>query len=290
MEKIPKMQIFFFFLPSLLFILLLCIYPLIYTINLSFKDVSLVNYIRGEMKFVGLSNYINLINDFAFKRTFFNNLFFTFCSIVFQYLIGFCLAILLSKDLYIKNFLQGLIMLPWVIPIIVSGSFFRWFFSDDGILNGFLAYLRLINSPIHWLSSEKLPIISATIANIWLGIPFNFILLYTGIAQIPNEVLESAEIDGASEWKKIIYIIFPMLKPVTITLLLLGTIFTMKVFDLVWVLTQGGPGDTSHLFSTLAYTYAFKKLQFGYASATLVIMLLIICLLILSLNMLRKEE
>jgi multiple sugar transport system permease protein len=181
-------------------------------------------------------------------------------------------------------------MLPWIIPIIVSGSFYRWFFSDNGMLNGFLIALKLITRPIPWITSENLPVFSVIIANIWLGIPFNYILLYTGLTQLPIEILESADIDGASYMKKVFYVIFPLLKPVSISALLLGTIFTVKVFDLVWIITQGGPGDVSHLFSTLAYSWAFNKFQFGKASAVLIIMIFIVIILTILLSSFKSME
>jgi multiple sugar transport system permease protein len=215
---------------------------------------------------------------------------FTVLSLSFQFVIGFFLAVLFNRSFLLKGLFQSLIMVPWVLPIIVSGSFFRWFFSDRGMLNGFLLQFGVIDKPIPWLTSRILPILSITSANIWLGIPFNFVLLHTGLRAIPVELFESADIDGGNWWQKIRFITLPILKPVIITTLTLGCIFTVKVFDLVWIITKGGPGDVSHLLSTFSYNLSFDKFQFGKASSVLVIMLcLVICLLIL-LNSMKTEE
>jgi len=281
---------YLFILPALIYIIIFGVYPTVYNIILSLKDVSLITYIRGSSQFVGLLNYIKVLQDPVFHRTLINTIIFTALSIFFQMLIGFLLALLFHHDFPLKGLLQSLIMIPWVIPIIVSGSFFKWLFSDNGMLNNFLASLGMIREPIRWITSESLAIFSLTLANIWLGIPFNFILLYTGIQEIPEELYESAEIDGASGFQKVLYITLPLLKPVIVTTLTLGCIFTIKVFDLVWIVTKGGPGDASHLFSSLSYSLAFDRFQFGESAAVLIIMLLIVIGLVIALNMIKIEE
>lgn len=280
---------YFFLLPALLYVLVFGLYPLLYNVSLSLRDVTFVSYIQGTARFVGLGNYQELLHDTIFRRTFSNTLLFTGLSLFFQFTIGFLLALLFHRSFPLKGVLQSLIMVPWVLPIIVSGSFFRWFFSDNGMLNGFLTAFGIATRPIPWITSSHLPILSVTMANIWLGIPFNFVLLYTGLQGIPEELLESAAIDGATGWQRVVYIITPLLRPVILATLTLGCIFTVKVFDLVWIITQGGPGDVSHLFSTLSYSLAFNKLHFGKAAAVLVIMLLVVAALTVFLNLFQRE-
>ncbi|MQY69237.1 MAG: ABC transporter permease subunit [Firmicutes bacterium] len=283
-------KLYFFLIPVLAYQLIFGIYPLFYNFILSFKDVNLITYIRGTSQWIGLSNYTQTLGNTVFQRTFFNTLVFVGLSLLFQFIIGFSLAILFNRSFPLKGLLQSLIMVPWVLPIIVSGSFFRWFFSDRGMANGFFLSWGLIDKPIPWITSQTLPIFSITMANIWLGIPFNFVLLYTGLAAIPLQLFESADIDGANWWQKIIFIAIPILKPVIIVTLTLGCIFTVKVFDLVWIITQGGPGEVSHLLSTLSYSLAFNKFQFGKASSVLVIMLLLTIGLTIFLNSIRAKE
>ncbi len=288
--KISSYKLYFFLLPSLLFILIFGIYPLAYNIVLSLKDTTLISYIGGASRWVGFSNYSEIIRNPVFQRTFFNTLIFTGLSLCFQFIIGFLLALLFNHSFPLKGVLQSLIMIPWVLPIIVSGSFFKWFFNDKGMLNGFLLSWGLISKPVPWITSQTLPLFSITMANVWLGIPFNFVLLYTGLSAIPLELFESAEIDGASGWQKVFFITIPLLKPVIITTLTLGCIFTVKVFDLVWIITQGGPADVSHLLSTFSYSLAFNKFHFGKASSVLVIMLCLVVGLTILLNSIKVEE
>ena len=288
--KTSSYKLYFFLIPVLVYQLIFGIYPLIYNLILSLKDVNLITYIRGTSQWIGLSNYVQILKDTVFQRAFFNTLVFTGLSLSFQFIIGFLLALLFNRSFPLKGLLQSLIMVPWVLPIIVSGSFFRWFFSDRGMVNGFLLSWGLIDKPIPWITSQILPIFSVTMVNIWLGIPFNFVLLYTGLRAIPLELFESVDIDGANWWQKIIFITVPLLKPVIIITLTLGCIFTVKAFDVVWIITKGGPGDVSHLLSTLSYSLAFNKFHFGKASSVLVIMLWLVIGLIILLNSIRAEE
>lgn len=288
--KTSSYKLYFFLIPALVYQLIFGIYPLIYNFILSLKDVNLITYMGGTSQWIGLSNYVQTLKDTVFQRAFFNTLVFTGLSLSFQFIIGFLLALLFNRSFPLKGLLQSLIMVPWVLPIIVSGSFFRWFFSDRGMVNGFLLSWGLIDKPIPWITSQIFPIFSVTMANIWLGIPFSFVLLYTGLRAIPLELFESADIDGANWGQKVLFIAVPLLKPVIITTLTLGCILTVKVFDLVWIITQGGPGEVSHLLSTLSYSLAFDKFQFGKASSVLVIMLLLTIGLTIFLNSIRAKE
>ncbi|MCX7729843.1 MAG: sugar ABC transporter permease, partial [Candidatus Caldatribacterium sp.] len=172
---------YLFLLPAFLYVLVFGLYPLLYNVSLSLRDVTFISYVQGTARFVGLGNYEELLRDAIFRRTFSNTLLFTGLSLFFQFTIGFLLALLFSRSFPLKGLLQSLLMVPWVLPIIVSGSFFRWFFSDNGMLNGFLTAFGIATRPIPWITSSHLPILSVTMANIWLGIPFNFVLLYTGL-------------------------------------------------------------------------------------------------------------
>ena len=284
-------KIYFFLIPVLVYQLIFGIYPLIYNLILSFKEVTLITYLGGGIsQWIGLSNYVQILKDPVFQKAIFNTLIFTGLSLSFQFIIGFWLALLFNHTFPLKGLFQSLIMIPWVLPIMVSGSFFRWFFNDQGMANNFLLSWGFINKPIPWITSKIFPILSITAANIWLGIPFTFILLYTGLRAIPLELFESAEIDGANWWQKILYITVPLLKPVIITILTLGTILTVKAFDLIWIMTKGGPGDVSHLFTTLSYSLAFNKFHFGKASSLLVIMVLLVVGLTILFNSTKVEE
>ncbi|MCX7795431.1 MAG: sugar ABC transporter permease [bacterium] len=281
---------YFFVLPAIIFTILFAIYPLIYNVVLSFKDVTAITLIQKNTRFIGLSNYKEIFMDPIFRRTSFNTLMFTVFSILFQFIIGFLIALLFNKNFPLRDVMISLVMLPWFIPILVSGTVFKLFFMDMGLINRLLLSFRLITKIIPWITDGNIAIYSLIIANIWLGIPFNFIMLYTGLKGISEELYEASEIDGAIGIKKTIYITVPLLKPVIISTLLLGAIFTIKVFDLVWIITGGGPGNASHLFSTYSYQLAFGNYNFGLGSAVSVIMILIIVSVTIILNLIRIED
>jgi multiple sugar transport system permease protein len=278
-----------FILPALLYVGAVLLYPLIYNISLSLHDVTFTSFIKGGSNWIGLQNYWTLRTDSQFIRTLFNTLIFLGGSIFFQFVIGFSLALLFTKRFPLNNFLQGLIMLPWFVPIATSAIVFRWFFADAGLINSFLIGVGLIRTPINWITSSKLAIISVTVANIWLGIPFNFIMLLTGLKAIPGELYECAAIDGAREWQKVVYISLPLLRNVIAATLILGSVLTIKVFDLVWLLTKGGPAGASHLLSTYSYSLAFERFRFGYSAAVILVMILIVVVMMPLLNRIQIE-
>lgn len=265
-----------FVLPALLYVGVMLLYPLAYNVSLSLHDVTFASFIKGGSRWVGLQNYKALGMDPQFTRTLFNTLIFLGGSIFFQFVIGFSLALLFSKRFPLNNLLKGLIMLPWFVPIATSAIVFRWLFADTGLINSFLIGAGLVGSPINWITSSKLAIVSVTIANIWLGIPFNFIMLLTGLKAVPAELYECAAIDGAREWQKVVYISLPLLRNVIAATLILGSVLTIKVFDLVWLLSKGGPAGASHLFSTYSYSLAFERFRFGYSAAVIFVMVLIV--------------
>ncbi len=288
--KISRTSLLFFLIPSLVLVIFFGIYPIVYNVFLSFKDVNLISYIRGTARSVGIANYSDILVNATFWKALTNTAVFTLVSIFLQMVVGFLLALLFDREFPLKGLFQALVMIPWVMPIMVSGSFFRWFLSDNGFLNNFLTALGWIKEPVMWITTERMAIYSLTTVNVWLGIPFNFILLYTGMQQIPGELYESAAIDGAKGWQRVLYITLPVLKPVIITTFVLGCILTFKVFDLVWIVTKGGPGGASHLLSTFSYSLAFDRFQFGKSTAVLVLMQIIVIVFIGFSNRMKWEE
>lgn len=275
---------YLFIVPAMTCISFLMAYPIAYNVYLSLHDVSFATLVRGGSPWIGLKNYRDLVQDPLFARISLNTVIFLIGSTSLQFVIGLLLALLFEKKFPLNNLYRGLIILPWFVPVLVSGTMFRWFFSERGLINSLLWATGLVNEPVRWITSADLAIYSVTLANVWLGIPFNFIMLLTGLQSIPSELYECAEIDGAKEWQKALHISIPLLRPVILATFMLGTIFTVKVFDLVWVITKGGPGGASHLFSTFAYSLAFEQFRFGYGSAVVVAMMLMVTLLAIVLH------
>ena len=268
---------YMFVAPAILFMLIFVAYPIIYNVILSFKDVDItnINY-PAEQSFIGFKNYKDLFSlDDQMLGSIKNTLVFTVASIFFQFIIGFLLALLFRNRFPLGGFIRGAIMISWLIPVTVSGLLFKFMFGmNGGIINQFLAIFGI--QPIEWLYSVNYAMPAVVVANIWIGIPFNMVLLLTGLTTIPQEIYESAEIDGARGLRRLFTITIPMIKPAIMSVLTLGFVYTFKVFDLVKVMTSGGPVNRTQLVSIYAYKLAFEKYEYSMGAAAGSIMFIIL--------------
>ncbi|UOQ49393.1 sugar ABC transporter permease [Gracilibacillus caseinilyticus] len=283
---------YLFVLPAVLFMLLLIGYPLIYNIVLSFQNVDLSNLATSDKQFVGFDNYKKVAGEEAFGISIGNTLIYTVGSVIFQVIIGFCLASFFSMKFKIAGFLRGIMMISWLIPMTVTALLFKFMMgSGEGIFNQMLLHAHLIDEPIGWLSSPEVALWSVIIANIWVGIPFNMLLLSTGLSSLPQDVYESASLDGANWWQRLIHITLPLLKPVLMVVLMLGFIYTFKVFDIVYVMTGGGPINSTEVLSTLAFRYSFSDFEFSLGAAVAnVLFLILFAISLVYLRMMKKDE
>jgi multiple sugar transport system permease protein len=282
---------YLFVLPAILFMVAFIGYPIIYNIILSFQNVSVMTFNNPIKEFVGLGNYFTMLKDPLLSLTMSNTLFYTIFCIILQFTIGFALALLFNKKFRMAKSIRGLIMVAWLIPMTITGLLFKFIFSTNGgIINAFLIGTHLIKNPIEWLLQPTSAMWSLIITNTWIGIPFNMILLITGLSTIPNDIYESASIDGANWWQQFIHITFPLLKPAIEAVLILGFIYTFKVFDLVYVMTKGGPVNATEVLSTLSYRLSFNEFSFSKGAA--VANMLFIILFVMSLGYLKlvKDE
>jgi len=270
---------YLFILPFVIFCLILLLYPVVYSLALSFREATVETFVSGEMPFNGLTQYQAALADPIFWRALTNTLLFAFFSILFQFTIGFLLALLFQADFPWKNFCLAALLVPWVSPILTAANIFKGLFNEVGPINRLAQAIGL--GPFPWLADPSYALPATIVANIWIGFPFNFILLYAGMRSIPEDVYEAAKIDGASFWQRVGFITLAMLKPVTVAVLMLGTIYTVKVFDIVWIMTGGGPANGTHLLSTYAYQVGFSVLNFGEAAA--IATLLVVLVLVLNL-------
>jgi multiple sugar transport system permease protein len=278
---------YLFILPFLIFCLALLLYPVIYSLTLSFRDATVETFVSGEMPFNGLTQYQAALADPVFWRALVNTILFAFFSILFQFTIGFLLALFFQADFPLKNFCLALLLIPWVSPVLTAANIFKGLFNEIGPVNQIFNSIGL--HPLPWLADPVYAFPATIVANIWIGFPFNFILLYAGMRSIPIEVYEAARIDGARFWKRVAYITLPMLKPVSVAVLTLGTIYTVKVFDLVFIMTGGGPANGTQLLSTYAYQVGFSVLNFGEAAAIATLMVLLVLLLNLVQLLLQRK-
>lgn len=285
-EKIPRFRGtrlretavgYAFTMPAVLFVVLLVIYPLGYNVLLSFKNVTLSNF-NGKQDFIGLKNYIQLFQDKIFRRAVVNTLVFTVASIIFQMIIGFFLALLFSKNFPLCNLARGLLMVCWLIPVMSFATLFKWIFAgnESGILNYFMMRIGLIEKPISWLTNGTTAMIALILANIWRGVPFNMMLISSGMTTIPGDIYDACKVDGVSKLNEILHVTIPLLKPTLISTVTLGFVYTFKAFDLIYVMTNGGPLNMTQVLATLSYKYTFNDFNFSLGAAAADVMLLIL--------------
>ena len=266
-----------FVVPALTYVILFFVYPLIYGFMMS---VERIGFIAQSGPYIGLHNYIVEINDPVTREALTNTAIFLVASLFFQFTIGLGIASYFSRRFFLSRFLRSLIIIPWLFPPIASGTIFAIMFAGQGgIIDETLQSLHLISSPIFWFDSSFKAMFVIIFVNIWIGIPFNAVLLYSGLQDIPNELREASALDGASGWQRFRYITVPLLRPVSLIVIMLGIIYTVKTFDLVVVLTNGGPGNGSQLMSTWAYTLAFQNFQTGQGAAV-ANMLFVFCMIV----------
>ena len=271
-----------FALPAVIYMLIFIGYPMIQNILLAFKNVDVYTFSKpDQQQFIGLQNYIELFTgqNSILSKSIVNTLIFTIGSIFFQFIIGFALALLFNKKFRGASFFCGAAMISWLLPVTVAGLLFKFMFaSTGGIVNQFLSQLHLIDQNVNWLLEPGPAMVASIVANIWIGIPFNMMLLTTGLTTIPEEIYESCSLDGANWFQKLFQITIPMIKPAIMSVLTLGFVYTFKVFDLVWVMTKGGPVNATELVSTYAYRLSFEEFQFskGAAAANILFLILLV--------------
>jgi multiple sugar transport system permease protein len=285
----PQWAAWAFLAPVTVYLVAFYAYPLYRNLDLSLHDYTVRSFVQGGAPFTGLSNYRTVLGDPTFAPALLHTAVFTGVSIAFQFAIGMALAVFFRQHFPLSLTLRALFLVPWLLPLIVSASTWSWMLnSDSGVVN---ALLRMLGgSPINWLTSPRWSLISVTIANIWIGIPFNLVLLHSGLEGLPAHVEEAAALDGATAWQKFWFVTFPLLRPVSAITLLLGLIYTLKVFDIIWIMTRGGPVDSSTTLATWSYRLGFGNLLPAFSPGAAVGNLLIVLALIFGLLYIRAQR
>ncbi|MCO5968298.1 carbohydrate ABC transporter permease [Actinoallomurus soli] len=265
-----------FTLPLVVYLAGFYLYPLYRNLDLSLHHYTVRSFVAGGAPFSGWDNFGQVLHDPTFWPAIRNTFVFTLVSIAVQYCAGLALAVFFNRNFRLSGLLRALFLIPWLLPLIVSSSTWAWMMnSESGVLNYALHFIGV--SPVDWLTSPHWALTSVVIANIWIGIPFNLVILYSGLQNIPADLYEAAALDGAGSWQVFRRITFPLLRPVSAVVLLLGFVYTLKVFDLIWIMTKGGPGDSSSTLATWSYRLGFGSLlpQFGPGAAVGNILILI---------------
>ncbi|GAB2868343.1 sugar ABC transporter permease [Streptomyces deserti] len=278
-----------FLAPVTLYLVLFYAYPLYRNIDLSLRNYTVRSFVQGDAPFTGLQNYRTVFDDPTFAPALLHTVVFTAVCLVFQYAIGLALAVFFNQHFRLSATLRALFLVPWLLPLIVSASTWSWMLnSDSGIVNAALHAIGV--DPVNWLTSPSWSLTSVIIANIWIGVPFNLVVLHSGLQSIPASLYEAAALDGANAWQRFWRITFPLLRPVSAITLLLGLVYTLKVFDIIWIMTKGGPAESSTTFATWSYQLGFGNLLPAFGPGAAVGNLLVVAALVFGLVYVRVQR
>ncbi len=278
-----------FLAPVVVYLAVFYAYPLYRNLDLSLRDYTVRSFVRGDAPFTGTANYAKVVADPTFGPALWHTVVFTVVSLAFQFTIGLALAMFFHRNFRLSATLRALFLVPWLLPLIVSSSTWSWMLnSDSGVVNAVLGAFGA--APVHWLTSPDWSLWSVVIANIWIGIPFNLVVLYSGLQAIDPVIYEAAELDGASGWQRFWRVTFPLLRPVSAITLLLGLVYTLKVFDIIWIMTRGGPSGSSTTFATWSYRLGFGNLLPAFGPGAAVGNLLIVMALVFGLVYIRLQR
>jgi multiple sugar transport system permease protein len=275
-------------LPTLTLLGLFIGYPFLRGIMLAVTDAK----VGVPGKWVGFDNFARLWKDPIFHAVVYNTFLYTIVTTIFKLALGLWLAILLNRNFKFKAFTRAFILLPFIVPTVLACFAWKWMFDPTfSVLNWFMWKLGLISSPVQWLSDSNLSMVSIIIVNIWRGVPFFAISLMAGLQTIAPDLQEAAAIDGAKPWQRFFYITWPLLLPVTMVVVLFSVIQTFADFQIVYVLTGGGPANATHLFATYAYQLGIGTglLSQG-AAVSLAMFPLLFLIVIFQLLYIRKVE
>lgn len=274
-----------FLLPGVLVTALLIVYPLFYVFTMSFSDNAI-----GRSGFAGFNNYVRLFHNPQFSRAINNTLVWTVYTVLFSFVLGFAMALLINgKRIRMKGMWRSLLFIAWIIPGVVKATAWKWLFTTDGgMVNHLLGSLRLISGPVPWLTSPKWAKTAVIIVQIWACAPYVMLMMTAGLQQLPTDLYESADLDGANGLQKMVHITLPMLKDVSFICILMLLVWAINEFSLIWTMTSGGQNTTT--LSLLIYNQ-FKVLNLNSASASAVMQLCVsMVFAVLYTRLVLKEE
>jgi multiple sugar transport system permease protein len=281
-----------FVAPAILFVLVFFGYPIVQNVVMSLQKYTTATFYTGEAPWVGIANYANIFADPIFVTTILNTALFTVGSIVLQFSIGLALALFFKRHFPLSGFLRSLLLLPWLLPLIASAAVWKWILDQgSGALNQVLGVFGV--EPIPWLVSPSLALVAVIGVNVWLGIPFNTVILYSGLQAVPEELYEAASLDGAVGWRAFWHITWPSIRAVVSVVIVLGVVYTLKVVDIILGLTGGGPANSTETLATWAYHKSFVQFMFGPGAAisnVLIVVSLVFAVIYLYLNRKGVDE
>jgi len=267
-----------FVLPALISTAVLMYYPMLGTVWESFYSTSFIN---PKPRFVGLEAYAKIIGDPGFGEVVWNSLVWTVFVVLLQNVTGFLAALLLDQRLPGRGLMRSLILLPWVLPGVVAAILWRFMYDPQlGLINSILVSFGLTDHGIAWLAEPAIAMPAAIVAAVWKGFPFSAIVYLAALQGVDQEQIEAATIDGAGPIRRLFHVVLPGMRDVIVINLILTTILTFNYFDMIWVLTRGGPQNATHIFPTKIYELGFGQFRFGEAAVYGVFSILVLALLV----------
>lgn len=264
--------------PALLLVGALMIYPMAGTFIESLYSSSFIN---PRPRFQGFGAYAKILADPAFATVVWNSLLWTVFVVLGQNVAGFAAALLLDQNLPGQGLMRSLLLLPWVLPGVVAAILWRFMYDPQlGLINSLLVSAGLSNGGVPWLAQSSTAMGAAIVAAIWKGFPFSAVVYLAALQTVDREQVEAATIDGAGPWRRLVDVILPGMRAVITVNLILTTILTFNYFDMIWVLTRGGPQNATHIFPTKIYELGFGQFRFGEAAVYGVFSILVLALLV----------
>ncbi|MDU2024310.1 MAG: sugar ABC transporter permease [Finegoldia magna] len=275
--KKSKMLPYLLLLPCFLVVIILYGYPMVLTFINSFNRV---NLLTGSSDFIGLANYKAIFNDPQFYKSLSVTVKYTIITVFLKIFLGFLIAYLLSSNIFAKKQFRFLVLIPWAIPQVAVSTLWKWILDGRyGYINYFFMKLGITKSPILFLSDPKIALYCAAFVDAWLGISFVSMMFLAALEQIPTSLYEAAEIDGANKRRQFFDITLPGIKHTFVTILILVTIWTFNSFNVIYVLTQGGPMRSTETLIIKIYQEAFSRFNIGASSALTMIVVVILSLM-----------
>ncbi len=279
------------YIPAAVLVLLIFAYPILRTLMLGFSHFNLET--GFQLRFGGMDNYARLASDSRFYGSLRVTTLFTVLSVALEFLLGLLLALTVERIRRGRRIARTFLLVPWTLPTAIIAVLWMWIFNDQyGLINALLLKIGAIHSPIAWLGKPQTAVLSIILADVWKAFPFVFIVLLAGIQSVPRELYEAIEVDGGTEWHKFRYVTVPYLLPFIFLALIFRVIQAFAIFDLVYVLTGGGPGGATETVSVYGYYTFMRYLDFGYGSALVIVVVLVMAWIawMLYLLLLRKYE
>jgi len=275
-------------MPVILILTIAAFIPLVYGFILSFYKYKL-NIPSMQPLFIGFDNYINMFKDELFVKSLTNNIFFALISVSSEVLFGIIVAMMLSEDTGKSRLMTTIILIPMIIAPVVAGTLWRMMLDRTfGVVNYLSSFLKM--PPIAWLADDRLAIYTIVFVDFWQFMPYVAILVLSSVKAIPDSLIDAARVDGATAWNLFLKVILPLITPVIIIVAMIRFIDAFKIFDVIFVMTQGGPGSATEMLPTYIYRQGIKFFQVGYSSATAIVFIMAMSVIAAAFNKLRSYQ